>query len=136
MNDIAAASPAILAYRHASVVIHTCGLVLALGSPVFLIISGAWRVFQDGLDRVVGDRLLALAALSGAAYGLAWSLVGDGVQLALRADRLAYGFEDQSWAAWLLERAEATATLAAEGLIVAALVFALILRSPRWWPVW
>ena len=133
---MAVASPTVLAYRHVGVAIHTCGLLMALAFPAFLTISGAWRRLQQGLQRAVGERPLTRAALSGAAYASAWSLVSDVVQVALRVDRQAFGFEYQTWAAWLLERAEGTAALVILGLVVAAIVAAVALRSSRWWPLW
>jgi STE24 endopeptidase len=131
-----AVAPAILAFRHWGVAIHTLGLMAALAFPCGLIASGAWRSIQQGLRRWIGDRPVALAAMGGGTYGLAWSLVSDLVQLALRMDRQAFGFEDQTWPSWLAERAASTATLVLAGLIVAPLGYALMARSPRRWPIW
>ena len=136
MNAAIVVSPAVLAYRHVSVIIHTCGLLLALAFPWLLIVGGVWRRLQQNLHWVAGDRWTVMAAASGTIYGFAWSLISDGVQLALRLNRQAFGFEDQTWTGWLAERAGATTVLVVLGLIAAPLGYALMVRSPRRWPLW
>ena len=131
IEAVAAVPPAVLAYRHVGVTIHTCGLLLALAFPAFLVVSGTWRRLQDGLRHAAGDRPLIMAGLSGAIYASAWSVVSAGVQLAMRINRRTFGFEDQTWAAWLVERAGGTAALAVAGLVVTPVIAAVAFRNPR-----
>ena len=103
--------------------------------PWFLVITGWWKTYQQRLRRITPKWLL-LAALGGAGYGFAWGLVTTLVDLALRLNRQAFGFEDQSWTAWLLQESTSVAVLSLVGLVALPILYALMIRSPKRWPVW
>ncbi len=136
MVAIPIASAATVAFWRFDTAIRAAGLLCALALPWLLLLSGLWSRLQLGLQGFTGRRPLTLAALSGAAYGLAWSLVGDGLALAHRIDGQALGFDQQGWASWLDGRLTATAILAACGAAGAAIGYTLIAKSPRRWALW
>jgi len=125
-----------IAYTHGGEWLMLWGTLVTVAVCVIILRSGVLARLKGAIEGKRPRPWLVAFVLSLAFLVLSWLLQLPWASYANWGRERSYGFSDQPWPSWLADQAKVFAVTLPVLAIFYALLYALVRRAPRTWPLW